>query len=320
MKKTLGLVVAVLAVLTVAVFLGAGALRTSAVEQNRYFPQTGHSLSGRFLDYYDSFPDAESIFGYPITEAFQDKRCQGGALCQFFQRALFTLQEDQVVLASLGVEYYASTGGASGAGRKPLTNLLPVNTVGCRIFRSKLYGAHPVCYEFLPFYERHRALLGRVVSDPLMENGVPVQYFEGARLEYRATAIGNMVVVSDLGEWYFNRVGLPISLLNPVRSHGNAPRVLNLSVATAVEKVVLGRGQSQTVYVAVLDQVGMPVSGAQVVVLVGRMPKARGYTDAKGLWSGTFAAPDKAGDFEVRTTVDYAGMNAVGYTSFRVWP
>jgi len=319
-KRAFWLVVGVLAALMVFAFLGAGVLRTSAVEQNRYFPQTGHSLSGRFLDYYNSFPDAESIFGYPITEAFRDRRCQGGALCQFFQRALFTLQGDQVVLASLGAEYYTSTGGASGAGREPLTNLLPANTVGCRVFRSKLYGAHPVCYEFLPFYERHRALLGRVVSDPLMENGVPVQYFEGARLEYRATPTGNMVVVSDLGEWYFNRGGLPISLLNPVRNDGNAPRVLNLSVTTAVEKVVLGRRQSQKVYVAVLDQVGMPVSGAQVVVSVGRMPKARGYTDANGLWSGTFAVPDRAGDFEVKVTADYAGLEAMGYTSFRVWP
>ena len=50
----------------------------------RYFPQTGHTVSGTFLQFFHN-NGGLMIFGYPRTEAFQ----QNGRLVQWFQRDAF---------------------------------------------------------------------------------------------------------------------------------------------------------------------------------------------------------------------------------------
>lgn len=70
----------------------------------RYFDQTGHSLSGAFLEYWNANGGVD-VFGYPISEPFE----QDGYLVQYFERARFELRPEnpprsQVLLARLGVE------------------------------------------------------------------------------------------------------------------------------------------------------------------------------------------------------------------------
>ena len=48
-----------------------------------YFRETGHSVRGPFWGYWREF--GLDLFGYPITEAYED----GGVLNQYFQRARF---------------------------------------------------------------------------------------------------------------------------------------------------------------------------------------------------------------------------------------
>lgn len=50
----------------------------------RYFPQTGHTVSGKFLQFFQS-NGGIMIFGYPRTEAYR----QNGRLVQWFQRDVF---------------------------------------------------------------------------------------------------------------------------------------------------------------------------------------------------------------------------------------
>lgn len=84
-----------------------------------YFPETGHSLCGRFLTYWQShgldFGDAGTsqreslaLFGFPISEVFTDPLT--GLETQFFERAVFEFHpnnagtEYEVLLARLALE------------------------------------------------------------------------------------------------------------------------------------------------------------------------------------------------------------------------
>ncbi len=70
----------------------------------RYFPETGHTLSGPFQAYWTA-RGRLPIFGYPISEPFE----QGGRLVQYFERNRFELHpelppEYQVLPTRLGVD------------------------------------------------------------------------------------------------------------------------------------------------------------------------------------------------------------------------
>src|SRR3972149_5503975 len=52
----------------------------------RYFDESGHTVRGRFLTFYDKYGGL-AIFGYPITDEFIDPQSQ--LLVQYFQRARF---------------------------------------------------------------------------------------------------------------------------------------------------------------------------------------------------------------------------------------
>lgn len=70
----------------------------------QYFPQTGHTLSGPFLQCWKT-NGGLPIFGYPISEPFEE----GGHLVQYFERARLELHPDlpaqsQVLLTRFGVQ------------------------------------------------------------------------------------------------------------------------------------------------------------------------------------------------------------------------
>jgi len=71
--------------------LGSNVERTIAQTTggSQYFPETSHWVSGPFLDKYNSVEEPELLFGYPITEEFDDPI--SGYLVQYFQRARFEL-------------------------------------------------------------------------------------------------------------------------------------------------------------------------------------------------------------------------------------
>ncbi len=72
----------------------------------RYFPETGHTVSFAFLDFYDEHGGLD-IFGYPITEWIIEKN---GRIVQYFQRAKMEWYPEnppgqRVQLGMLGVMY-----------------------------------------------------------------------------------------------------------------------------------------------------------------------------------------------------------------------
>jgi len=78
--------------------------------QRRYYPQTGHTLSYTFLQYFESH-GALDVFGYPITEFVAER----GTIVQYFQRSKMEWHPEnavtsQVTLGNLGDEYIARFG------------------------------------------------------------------------------------------------------------------------------------------------------------------------------------------------------------------
>ena len=60
-----------------------------AVTQNgdtRHFPETGHTVEGEFLAFYQQVSNPLLLYGYPITERMTSK---DGLVVQYFQRARF---------------------------------------------------------------------------------------------------------------------------------------------------------------------------------------------------------------------------------------
>ena len=59
-----------------------------AIADREYFPETGHWVTGAFLEKYYSTPNPQELFGYPITDAFPEYI--SGLTVQYFEKALRT--------------------------------------------------------------------------------------------------------------------------------------------------------------------------------------------------------------------------------------
>ena len=321
-KRRLGLL---LALLDAILLLPSRSLW--AAGGSKYFPETGHTIQGVFLDYFLAQPDAPRLMGYPITEAIT----RNGVTIQYFQRVV--LQKGAHDFApsplKLGSLFYHNK--PDNLHRSPLP-LNKWNTTGCQSFRGEDGKQHPVCYEFLKFYEKYKAYIGRVVSDPLEENGIPVQYFEGARLEYNPTH--GRVTLSNLGEWYFQRYEPDPSLRLPLPPASNAPHrraALQIEVRLAAEKILLFPGETQHIFIQVTNHLGEPLPGAQVSL---RFLTPAGAplsptdptrpqtltTNAQGCAQAAITVPiNYRGRVVVRVSATFADQTGESETTFRVW-
>jgi hypothetical protein len=83
------------------------------VEGARFFPETGHNLSGPFLSYWEA-NGGLAVFGYPITEERLERNAADGEeyTVQYFERNRFELHPEQagtpfeVQLGLLGRQLY----------------------------------------------------------------------------------------------------------------------------------------------------------------------------------------------------------------------
>lgn len=166
----------------------------SANEYARYFPSTGHSVGGAFLKFFDTYGGLR-VFGLPITAEVQE----GGRTVQYFERQRFEYHAEaagsqyEVQLSLLGARAAA---GKPGAGRvAPFANkkdIIYVKETG-----------HSLSGAFLSFWQNNGGVrvLGYPITEPVQENGLTVQYFERARMEYHPEKAkqGFVVELSLLG-------------------------------------------------------------------------------------------------------------------------
>lgn len=175
------------------------------------FAETGHTLSGRFLDYWRSNGSLD-VFGYPIAAQHD-----GEVRSQVFERARFEHHPEQqapydVLLSRLGVEALEQQGRDWQTFSRVDDASVPD---GCLYFAET---GHSLCGGFKAYWESHGlefdgeagssfaeslALFGLPISEPIQETiagtTLTVQWFERARFEYHETSDTSLVLLGLLG-------------------------------------------------------------------------------------------------------------------------
>jgi hypothetical protein len=310
-------------ILCAALLLAASGTVRALQEGGRYFPETGHNMTGEFWAYYQSVPDASLVFGFPITEAFVTN-FPTGVTVQYFQRARLELRPDlpagqRVQLTALGSLLYKP-----GA---PAANYFVPGA--CRTFAT----GYSVCYEFLAFFDAHGGLerFGNPISAfEFQDDGRILQHFERARLEWHPEQPrGQNILLADLGGIYFYKVGedpVRITKVAPFNGIIEPQTVLGLRTLAFVAKAVTGPNDTQKVYVVVQDQTFSPVSGATGTVTVD-LPNSPDLvypvtTDANGIAIVTgipLQGLPPGSLIPVTVKMTFGGKTTSATTSFRVW-
>ncbi|HEX2913858.1 MAG TPA: PQQ-binding-like beta-propeller repeat protein [Chloroflexia bacterium] len=173
-------------------------------QHSQYFAPTGHSVSGAFLDYWQS-QGGLSQFGYPITGEFQEYHSQEGQTytVQYFERARLELHGTQVLLGRLGSEYTAANPPDRQAFR-PVS--APTNTTG--YFAAT---GHTILPDFYSYWQNNGGLAryGYPISQPFQavsSDGKTyiTQYFERDRFELHPGPNGNQVLLGLIGRERLN--------------------------------------------------------------------------------------------------------------------
>lgn len=284
--------------------------------QEEYFKETGHYVKGEFLTYYRSVPNANILFGYPITEAF----IKNGRTVQYFQRARFELHLDlpagqRVKLAPIGKELY-----------QPGERLEVFNPFACRYFPQTGFW---VCYAFLDFFKANGGVerFGQPISPFEYRNDLIVQYFENARLEWKPwLPEGQRVSVADLGRASFDQQKEDPNRLKPLPAPNNvAETPIQLQVRAFVWKAVTLASDQQLVYVIAQNQNLQPVSGVQGTATVywadGTVSALSFSTNSSGVGIVplTFLNQPYGKMVNIEILITKDGLSATTTTSFRIW-
>lgn len=290
------------------------AANAQTAEDVRYFPQTGHTVEGDFLGFYQSAKDPQLVYGYPITEQFTSG---DGGVVQYFQRARFERVngEESVSLTALGQLMYEE-----GSQQLDINN-----PSACREFPT---GFH-VCFAFLEFFESQGGVtqFGNPISPFEFHENLIVQYFEKTRFEWRADRPdGARVVLTDLGRLYFDQMNEEPSRLRPVRPlDATISPILSIQARAFVANAVTLASGQQTVHVVVQSQTHQPVSNANGMATI-RFPDGQTQeyfftTNSLGLGSFTFEFENQmqGEPVQIAIIVTYRGLSATTATSYRIW-
>jgi hypothetical protein len=316
-KKTWWLFLTLVIVLTSC--MGQGGDTSVQPCQKEYFEETSHIVRGEFLAAYCKATNPTLMYGYPITDAFQDPTT--GLMIQYFQKARFELRPDalegqRIKLTPLGQYLYVIGEQAP----------IPENTSTCRVFPETGY---QVCDNFLIFFEANggTAQFGYPISNLEIHNDRIVQYFQIARFEWHPEFPAvKRVILSDLGSQYFHVIRENVSKLAPLQDSNIIKSILTLKVRAFPLRPVTCVNGTQTVYIVVQDQRLLPVSNAQVTLLV-RMPTGEEnhyivpiLTDKNGITQYRFPFNSQTvGIVQIYVTVTHNTYKVQTVTSFRVW-
>ena len=189
--------------------LGSGSVaqaQTAPTGNCRYFPETGHYVCNEFLAFFETRGDLKT-FGYPLTEAFVDPT-HDGLWVQYFQRARMEEHPHNqppydvqlgLLIDELGYTYPSADPDELPEPGAPSHHYFPETQ-------------HVVSYAFLDFFRENGGLdiFGYPRSEMVYEGGLVVQYFQRARMEWhRERTPGDQIVLTNVGEMYIERFGLP---------------------------------------------------------------------------------------------------------------
>jgi hypothetical protein len=175
-----------------------------------YFSQTGHTLRGKFLDYWQQ-NGGLSQFGYPLTEEFfePDGPDDSFLRVQYFERNRFELHPENqppndVLLGSLGLQFHQPESGA------------PPDPGGNVYFFGPT--SHNVSGVFLQYWRAHGglAVYGYPINEARMETSTDgkeylTQWFQRSRFELHPENAGTPyeVLLGLLGRQLAEKRGYP---------------------------------------------------------------------------------------------------------------
>jgi hypothetical protein len=142
-----------------------------------YHEVTQHNVCEPFAAYWAANGGLAN-FGYPLTEETR----YNGQIVQYFERAIFELHPEnagtayEVLLTRVGWDAYLLAHGGAMTGVDPIGG-------DCLYFNET---THNLCGGFAAFWEQFGglAVFGYPISEEMQEDGMTVQYFERARLEW----------------------------------------------------------------------------------------------------------------------------------------
>lgn len=154
-----------------------------------YFAATGHSVQGKFLQYWQTHGGLE-IFGYPVTPEFYEQ----GYLVQYFERNRFELHPEkagtpyEVLLGLLGSQRLTAEG------RLPFQANGQKAAPGAQFFPETGFSLGG---RFLSYWKKYGGLaqFGFPITPEIQENGRTVQYLERARFELHPENAGTIYEV-----------------------------------------------------------------------------------------------------------------------------
>jgi hypothetical protein len=290
---------------------------------SEYYAETGHSIAAPFLAFFQAHGGVQ-IFGYPITE----KLVIDQVVVQYFQRARMEVNaQGEITLTNLAEEM--------GYSRQPLaSNEIEPDTPYRLYFPAT---GHSTSYAFLAYFQQHggERIFGLPITEPIMENGRLVQYFQRQRMEWWPERAPNeRVQLTLLGTTYAEQ-RINAQQMAPMRDNREQPNgatptppVTRLIASVSIKEPIARQSGTQTIYVLVTDQSGLPLAGANVEVVVHSSLKDHPYsgfvTSDRGIAAVTFPIqPDSPGKtIAVDVTVThpaYAGLSTTARTSYFMW-
>jgi len=297
------------------------AAQTPAPVDFEYYSETGHNVTEPFLTFLRT-TGGVARYGYPITEAYPDPK--SGLLIQYFQRARLEWHPGnpdpyKIQLGLLGDDL--------GKREPPIlvTQIPPASDPSCHYFAET---GHTACHKFLDYWKTNGGLdqFGFPISEPKIENGRIVQYFQRARLEWHPEKPESLrVQPALLGSIYYEFAKLDPGRLRPVAPISGRPVVVGLNARGTVANGVIARGATQTAYVWVTDQLGNPLSGAAVNLIVhypsGNQSFSMLPTNSQGTTSVTFPAGKFAPGtlISMEFMVNYLGLSKTTRSSYLLW-
>jgi hypothetical protein len=307
-----------IAFLLVLLAMGVSTIVRAQGSGSHFFPETGHYVKGAFLDYFQSAPDPLALFGYPITEQFQDEVT--GVTVQYFQLARFEMDaQNKVWLSPLGRLLYEEN-------KNPTVQIYSKD---CRFFAQT---SKSVCLGFLSYYDQMQGevFFGAPISNAEVLDERQVQYFENARIEWRPDdEAGPIMGLSEVGSIYLKMRPAPLEAINYNGAHILESDPGKLVVRAFVERSLLPGHSTQQVYIIVQDENLHPVVDAAVDIIVMPPP---GYTDpippmgaqltnSDGLSRAAFSinkiTPNQV--FKIVVTATHGIYQATTTTWFRSW-
>jgi hypothetical protein len=305
---------ALILVLTIA--LTSWGLVRAQTSDVRFFVETGHSVRGEFLNYYNNVNDPLLLFGYPITEQITSR---DGKTVQYFYRARFELSTDafgnpRVQLTPLGLVLY-----------RPGVPQNLNNPAACQLFTSTGYS---VCFQFLDFYRANGGpeQFGKPISPFEFHGDLLVQYFEYARFEWRTDGFNGRVVPTDLGRIYFYEIGEDLALDDPVSPpDATINPILSIHARAFVAKSITRTSGDQTVFVIVQSQTNQTIVNAKGKAIMrftdGTTQEINFTTNERGVAQFSFNFNNqKAGKLvTIEISVSFNTLTTATKTSFRIW-